>query len=82
MKESVVTINDVEYSTCGRDTPLLYSLEDVDNGDYKLRSGFRSVRNCSHISSTNKHLVVVMSPQLGKVVVCHHNGNFFYNKTK
>lgn len=80
MEGTVVMINDTEYYAMNTSVPLAYSLADVDNADYKMRSSFRSVRNCSHITSSNKHLVVAMSPQLGKLVVCYHNGKFFITK--
>ena len=78
MNESVI-INGVEYTPC-KHTPLAYALTDVDNLDYQLRSGFRSVRNLSHITSSKKHLVTIMSQTIGKAVVCHHRGKFFITK--
>lgn len=80
-EETNVTVNDVEYRVCSKAIPLLYCLTDVDNLDYKLRSGFRSVRNCSHITSGSKHLVVIMSPELGRAIVCYEKGNFFITKS-
>lgn len=72
-----VEIDGITYTSSFERVPLLYSLTDVDNADFRLRSSFRSVRNCSHISAKDKHLVSIISPELGKGIVCYRRGNFF-----
>lgn len=72
-----VEIDGLTYTTSFERVPLLYSRTDVDNAEFRLRSSFRSIRNCSHITSKNKHLVSIISPELGKGIACYYRGNFF-----